>query len=65
MPLGDRAEFANLVLGGLFLGRAADIERDMLWHGRIIGREAAPQPLPFGPIWDSQNASRKPAEIRH
>ena len=50
MPLGDHAEFADLILGGLLLGGAADIERDMLWHGRIIGREDAPQPLPFGPI---------------
>jgi hypothetical protein len=42
MPLGDHAEFADLVLGGLFLGGAADIQRNMLWHGRSIGRGAAP-----------------------
>jgi hypothetical protein len=42
MPLGDHAEFADLVLGGLFLGGAADIQRNMLWHVRSIGRGAAP-----------------------
>jgi hypothetical protein len=42
MPLGDHAEFADLVLGGLFLGGAADIRRNMLWHVRSIGRGAAP-----------------------
>jgi hypothetical protein len=53
MPLGDSAEFADLVLSGLFLGGTADIERNMLWHDRIIGHGAA---------WDPQNASLKPTE---
>ena len=30
-----------------------------------IGRGAAPKPLPFGPVRKYQNATLKPAEIRH
>ena len=41
VQLCDRAQLVDLILGGLLLGGAADIERDMLWHDRIMLRRAA------------------------